>query len=329
MTTSPPPQLRGILFSAYDKINTPFLRNRKRFPNFVAFKKYVDAVMDKEWSAKIAIVNWSGDRTESYIETIRECHVDLHEAGNFIRSLAMDCTDQINNSFNLDVIFSTAHKAKGMEWESVAILDDFTPSLISGLKDITDEQREERNLLYVAVTRAKRNLVINPACYYTLLAVGERHERVVDTASYLDKHGPIVNCVRCAAVLPGQCAARSTSLCTIPLHVMTMKPGTSPAVQPGILCTLCAGLHYYTYIRFSCYEHEFPPIDVKPDRGHVAFRFLVGPSNDEMVQIAESYYAQQINLMRGRFIRAQDLAVPVPAVVNLEEEDDQGMIEGT
>lgn len=114
MTTSPPPQLRGILFSAYDKINTPFLRNRKRFPNFVAFKKYVDAVTDKEWSARIAIVNWSGDRTESYIETIRECYVDLHEAGNFIRSLAMDCTDQINNSFNLDVIFSTAHKAKGI-----------------------------------------------------------------------------------------------------------------------------------------------------------------------------------------------------------------------
>ncbi len=67
--------------SAFHKIKSPFLKNRRRFPDFQAFTTYVDAVMDKEWGSRIAIINWSGDQTEHYIQTIKECHVDVSEAG--------------------------------------------------------------------------------------------------------------------------------------------------------------------------------------------------------------------------------------------------------
>jgi superfamily I DNA/RNA helicase len=50
-----------------------------------------------------------------------------------------------------DVIVSTAHKSKGREWESVQLAGDFPPGTTS---------RDELRLLYVAVTRAKRNLDI-------------------------------------------------------------------------------------------------------------------------------------------------------------------------
>lgn len=147
--------------------------------------------------------------------------------------------------FSLDIVFSTAHKSKGMEWDTVVLLDDFIPTLVSG--PISGEAQEERNLLYVAVTRAKRKLIINPACYYTLLAVGDRREKIVDSNTYLDTHGPIAICYRCQEVLPGQCRTKTASLVTTPLKIMTLNNEPAEANQKGILCTLCAGLHFYTF----------------------------------------------------------------------------------
>ena len=60
------------------------------------------------------------------------------------------------------LIISTIHSAKGLEWHSVFIMhaaDGFFPSSQSFDKQTTIE--EERRLMYVAVTRAKRNLFIS------------------------------------------------------------------------------------------------------------------------------------------------------------------------
>ncbi|MDK9790155.1 UvrD-helicase domain-containing protein [Vibrio sp. D431a] len=51
------------------------------------------------------------------------------------------------SAFNADIVFTTAHKAKGKEYETVALNNDF--SLIG-----EKTHHEEVNLLYVAVTRA-------------------------------------------------------------------------------------------------------------------------------------------------------------------------------
>lgn len=59
-------------------------------------------------------------------------------------------------------IFSTTHKAKGREFDSVRLTDDFAvkpPSLPNG--EMPDWDPEEGNLLYVAVTRAKQVLDIS------------------------------------------------------------------------------------------------------------------------------------------------------------------------
>lgn len=49
-----------------------------------------------------------------------------------------------------DITISTAHKAKGLEWDTVLLSDDF-PIL-------TNDSKEELRLFYVALTRAKTNL---------------------------------------------------------------------------------------------------------------------------------------------------------------------------
>ena len=60
------------------------------------------------------------------------------------------------------VTLSTIHSAKGLEWHSVFVihaLDGYFPSNRSAYKIETLE--EERRLMYVAVTRAKNNLMIS------------------------------------------------------------------------------------------------------------------------------------------------------------------------
>ncbi|MBT4584465.1 MAG: ATP-binding domain-containing protein, partial [Phycisphaerae bacterium] len=59
------------------------------------------------------------------------------------------------------VTLSTIHKSKGLEWQSVCIIDvkDGLLPYYSMSKDKANESSEQR-CLHVAVTRAKQNLVI-------------------------------------------------------------------------------------------------------------------------------------------------------------------------
>ncbi|WP_392587950.1 UvrD-helicase domain-containing protein [Serratia ureilytica] len=57
------------------------------------------------------------------------------------------------------VTVSTAHRSKGLEWPVVVLNEDFTDITDPLLPD--DERTDETNLLYVAVTRARKTLVIN------------------------------------------------------------------------------------------------------------------------------------------------------------------------
>lgn len=67
-----------------------------------------------------------------------------------------------------EMIFSTVHRAKGMEYDAVYLVDDFlSEARLEKLKEDKDELRrmsskwnEEINLLYVAVSRAKAKLYL-------------------------------------------------------------------------------------------------------------------------------------------------------------------------
>jgi F-box protein 18 (helicase) len=55
---------------------------------------------------------------------------------------------------NADIVLSTAHKAKGLEFDTVKITEDFMLS-VDALTPVHLEQcdPDEKNLLYVAVSR--------------------------------------------------------------------------------------------------------------------------------------------------------------------------------
>ncbi|WAR27025.1 FBH1-like protein [Mya arenaria] len=123
-----------------------------------------------------------------------------HNLPVFINKIQSKC---VRDERQADYVFSTAHKAKGLEFSTVRVTDDFAgdisraiivmPNPVAGLADLargwggeendreedlnyiavrpsSECKEDEHNLLYVAVTRAKNALQMSP----TLLTILKR-----------------------------------------------------------------------------------------------------------------------------------------------------------
>ena len=105
----------------------PFL---KLFPDFDSLKDYADTVEDVEWQGRCRAVERWGNRLPSLIHRVRAASRDTGAA---------------------PIHLATIHKAKGLEWPHVVVLDDLAPLTA----DLTDE---DHHLWYVAMTRATERL---------------------------------------------------------------------------------------------------------------------------------------------------------------------------
>jgi F-box protein, helicase, 18 len=120
----------------YDKakprVQDPFV---KGFPDFTALKFYAASVEDLELSSVCAVVEKYGPALRHHVDRIREKAVDPGRAG---------------------ILLTTAHKAKGLEWDNVLIMDDFVSLVKDGRPiDPSGMDPDEFNLIYVAMTRAR------------------------------------------------------------------------------------------------------------------------------------------------------------------------------
>jgi DNA helicase II / ATP-dependent DNA helicase PcrA len=75
------------------------------------------------------------------------------------------------------LVLSTVHSAKGLEWQGVHLIAAYDGNFPSDLAaDSRESLAEERRLLYVAVTRARRSLTIYvPRRYYHRKDRGDSH----------------------------------------------------------------------------------------------------------------------------------------------------------
>ncbi len=132
-----------------EKIRSELVKSMK---DFIQLKVYAKESDDMELSMLIDIVEEFGPEIFSILKKLRDIHVDD------------------DKKHDADVIFSTVHKAKGMEYDEVSLENDFiTESTIRKMTDKDDEASqkkkldtnqllEEINLLYVAATRCKYRL---------------------------------------------------------------------------------------------------------------------------------------------------------------------------
>lgn len=126
---------------------------------------------------------------KSALKVAKEYKEKIFEFKDISDKFYLAWQNRVNNGFQRrtdEILFlTTAHTAKGLEWDRVTIADDFTDfaDLIvdfncDSLKEFQDEQNylpnqellDEFNLFYVAITRAKKQLVKDSENFHYLMA---------------------------------------------------------------------------------------------------------------------------------------------------------------
>jgi F-box protein 18 (helicase) len=134
---------------------------------YLAKKEKIRSKMIKAMSGMYELEDYA-DKTEDkqikmMIDLVKEYSSELFDIINSLKRL------HVENKKDADMIFSTVHRAKGMEYDSVILADDFLNER-DVKKNVNDASKgivnvtkviEEVNLLYVAVTRAKTGVHIH------------------------------------------------------------------------------------------------------------------------------------------------------------------------
>jgi F-box protein 18 (helicase) len=111
-------------------------------------EEYIENTGDAQLRMLVEMVKEYGKKIPGYIKKLKECHLDHDDKDK------------------ADMIFSTVHRSKGMEYDEVTLANDFiTEERIIEMTKApepvnTAKLSEEVNLLYVAITRAKSDLYI-------------------------------------------------------------------------------------------------------------------------------------------------------------------------
>jgi superfamily I DNA/RNA helicase len=129
------------------KIKDQLIRQMK---SIYELEEYIEKTEDVQLAMMVEIVKEYGNEIPHIIRTIKEKHV------------------QNDEKEKAEMIFSTVHRCKGMEYDAVQLVNDFiTEKKLEDLKnDLKQENinaarlNEEINLLYVALTRTKNKLYI-------------------------------------------------------------------------------------------------------------------------------------------------------------------------
>lgn len=125
-----------------DQITDPFLRH---FGSWAEMQSYAEEAKDPE--------------TKILAEVIDEFRGDTPMLVNRIKE------NEVQNAKDAQLILTTAHRAKGLDWDYVQIADDFE-TLAETEADLAVDPNaplntQELNLLYVGFTRAKKKLQLN------------------------------------------------------------------------------------------------------------------------------------------------------------------------
>ena len=136
--------ITNILLNIKNSENFPFQTNNKLniFNNYDDVKSHFTKIDNRKWLQRLSFFEEYGYSLIEFWIKLDKCIVDRNEA---------------------DIIISTTHQTKGMEFDNVCLSNDYIVFKFNDEGKIRCQvwDYETYNLIYVAITRAKHNLYIN------------------------------------------------------------------------------------------------------------------------------------------------------------------------
>ncbi len=138
----------GSLISQLVNLNNKATRKKSFWHDWKQIEETAAASQDRSLKRLVELVKKYGNELPDLLERLQNRVTEPHKA---------------------DITFTTAHKGKGLEWDSVYLLNDFVSEkqILKGIqtktgKPISDAKKqninEEINTLYVALTRAREEV---------------------------------------------------------------------------------------------------------------------------------------------------------------------------
>jgi len=221
--------LVDLAYYCIGQLENMSLKAQKNKRYRVSWKEFTDRAVqanDKELVAKINIV-------EKYTNIV-EKQTNLP---GYIKILEEQAQYSIVDP-RVDYIFSTVHKFKGLECDTVRLLSDFCygdiPFTLPTESSKAALGADEYNLLYVALTRAKKNLIINDALFFLLSSrfMSYSFERLEFTSECSE-----AACVKCGALTNNMLVEDQPCVSVVQQKV---RVAASKFRKGGTLCALCA-----------------------------------------------------------------------------------------
>ncbi|XP_076860608.1 F-box DNA helicase 1-like [Brachyhypopomus gauderio] len=202
-------------------IKDPFIRNfcRQKLGGYVGLKLYATKTEDRELEAKLSVVEKFNARIPELVQRISSCAQ--------------------STASSADYVLGTVHKSKGLEFDTVVVTDDFVkvPCSRHNLRrlnvnpGIRNVPADEWNLLYVAVTRAKRVLYITRTISNVLTLAGEYFLRSGLSSVLLNKE----ESGRCST---RECPNHITREVPLSMHKLPIRY-MDGVEEGGVLCASC------------------------------------------------------------------------------------------
>ncbi|KAK3544963.1 hypothetical protein QTP86_029943 [Hemibagrus guttatus] len=202
-------------------IKDPFIRSfcKEKLGGYVGLRRYATQTEDRELEAKLSVVDKYNKRIPELVDRL------------------YNCAQSKPNS--ADYILGTVHKSKGLEFDTVVVMDDFIKVSCSRHNlqrmninpAIRRADADEWNLLYVAMTRAKRALYMTKSVSNILTLAGEYFLRFELTSTLLNKDQHR----RCST---RECPNLITTESPLSMHKLPIRY-MDTAEEGGVLCATC------------------------------------------------------------------------------------------
>jgi len=156
--------IEHLYYSKNNKIRDIHIKEYETYQNFI---QVAESTQDKEMLFLRKIVDKYHGKIEALFQKIKQNSVD--------------------DPNNADIVLTTAHKAKGLEFENVFLCNDFAIFIDNkGEINLRGWKEEEINILYVAVSRAIRKLRPNPSLRYVIKYFNEHKIKGTDSSEMID-----------------------------------------------------------------------------------------------------------------------------------------------